>query len=54
LTSSDRGLAGGRAIYVDYDDAFALTMGPCDYVCDRLAEADTFWLAVAQGPKPSG
>jgi hypothetical protein len=27
---------------------------PCDYVCDRLAEADTFWLAVAQGPKPSG
>jgi 4-amino-4-deoxy-L-arabinose transferase-like glycosyltransferase len=83
-----RGLAGGRTIYVDYDDAFALTMGrwfavshglpmsrvarladggippngsmvlgrvePCDYVCDRLAEADTFWLAVAQGPKPSG
>jgi 4-amino-4-deoxy-L-arabinose transferase-like glycosyltransferase len=83
-----RGLAGGRTIYVDYDDAFALTMGrwfavshglsasrvvrladggippdgsmvfgrvqSCDYVCARLAEADTFWLAVAQGPKPGG
>jgi 4-amino-4-deoxy-L-arabinose transferase-like glycosyltransferase len=83
-----RGLAGGRTIYVDYDDAYALTMGrwyavshglpvsrvsrlpdggippdgsmvfgrlqSCDYVCVRLAADDTFWLAVAAGPKPSG
>jgi hypothetical protein len=83
-----RGLAGGRTIYVDYDDAYALTMGrwyavshglpvsrvsrlpdggippdgsmvfgrlqSCDYVCVRLADDDTFWLAVAAGPKPSG
>jgi len=83
-----RGLAGGRTIYVDYDDAFSLTMGrwfavshglptsrvarladggippngsmvlgrvqSCDFVCVRIAEADTFWLAVAKGPKPGG
>ena len=76
-----RGLAGGRTIYVDHDDAYALTMGQwyavshglpasrvvrladggtppagslvlgrvqsCDYVCVRLAAADTFWLARA-------
>jgi 4-amino-4-deoxy-L-arabinose transferase-like glycosyltransferase len=83
-----RGLAGGRTIYVDHDDSYALTMGQwyavshglpesrvvrlpdgavpptgsmvlgrtesCDYVCDRVAEADTFWLARAAGPKPAG
>ncbi|MDX6425514.1 MAG: hypothetical protein QOD52_919 [Gaiellaceae bacterium] len=83
-----RGLAGSRTIYVDYDDSYALTMAQwyavshglppsrvarlpdggipppgsavfgrlqsCDYVCVRLADADTFWLARAAGPKPSG
>ncbi|HZQ16729.1 MAG TPA: hypothetical protein VFA82_08145 [Gaiellaceae bacterium] len=83
-----RGLAGGRTIYVDHDDAYALTMGQwyavthglpaarvvrlpdggvppkgamvlgrtqsCDYVCDQLAEADSFWLARAVGPRPAG
>ena len=83
-----RGLAGGRMVYVDYDDSYALTMAqwyavshglplsrvvrlpdgaapprgsmvlgrarPCDYVCVRLATADTFWLARAAGPKTSG
>jgi hypothetical protein len=83
-----RGLAGGRTVYVDYDDSYALTMAqwyavshglplsrvvrlpdggappsgsmvlgrtrPCDYVCVRLATADTFWLARAAGPRPSG
>jgi 4-amino-4-deoxy-L-arabinose transferase-like glycosyltransferase len=83
-----RGLAGGRTIYVDHDDAYALTMGQwyavshglpasrvvrlpdgavppkgsmvlgrtqsCDYVCDQLAEADSFWLARAVGPRPTG
>jgi 4-amino-4-deoxy-L-arabinose transferase-like glycosyltransferase len=83
-----RGLVGGRTLYVDYDDSYALTMAQwyavshglpasrvarlpdggipptgsvvfgrlesCDYVCVRLAEADTFWLARAAGPKTSG
>ena len=26
----------------------------CDYVCVQLAEADSFWLARAAGPKPTG
>jgi MFS family permease len=25
----------------------------CDYVCNRLAEADSFWIARAAGPKPA-
>ena len=83
-----RGLAGGRTIYVDHDDPYALTMGQwyavthglpasrvvrlpdggipptgsmvlgrtqsCDYVCDQLDEADSFWLARAAGPRPTG
>jgi hypothetical protein len=83
-----RGLAGSRTIYIDYDDSYALTMAQwyavshglpasrvvrlpdggipppgsavfgrlqsCDYACVRLAAADTFWLARAAGPKPSG
>jgi 4-amino-4-deoxy-L-arabinose transferase-like glycosyltransferase len=83
-----RGLAGGRTLYVDHDDPYALTMGQwyavshglpasrvvrlgdgaipppgsmvlgrtqsCDYVCVQLAEADSFWLARAAGPKPTG
>jgi MFS family permease len=83
-----RGLAGSRTIYVDYDDSYALTMAQwyavshglpasrvarlpdggipppgsavfgrlqsCDYVCVRIADADTFWLARAAGPQPSG
>jgi 4-amino-4-deoxy-L-arabinose transferase-like glycosyltransferase len=83
-----RGLAGGRTIYVDHDDPYALTMGQwyavshgllqsrvvrlrdggvpptgsmvlgrtqaCDYTCVQLAEADSFWLARAAGPKPTG
>jgi hypothetical protein len=84
----ERGLAGGRTLYVDHDDAYALTMGrwyvishglparrfvrlpdgasppagsmvfgrlqPCDYVCVRLVDVDTFWLARAVRPQPSG
>jgi hypothetical protein len=79
-----RGLAGGRTLYVDHDDVYALTMGQwyaiadglpasrvarlpdggvpprgslvlgrtqsCDYKCVRLVDADTFWLARAEGP----
>lgn len=26
----------------------------CDYVCDQLAVADSFWLARAAGPRPTG
>ena len=25
----------------------------CDYVCRRIASADTYWVAVAVGPKPA-
>ena len=83
----ERAFAGGRTVYMDYDDKYAQTDArwytvmhrlpasrasilpdggippvgamvfgrtqPCDYVCVRLAEADSYWIARAKGPKRS-